>query len=504
MSKISSSKEIERFLGDVKEQIQYKSIRGEIEEEIKAHIEDRAFEYMENGMEEKEAIHMAVEQMGDPTSVGVMLNEVRSLNKNKVLPSIILAAVLLGIAGNFVNNMPDWKDDMLFSLGTTIRNLYYFVWGIMIFAVIYYKGYTFVVKHSKLILSFFLIAGGWSLNLNNLRFYLNQYYEPTYSLGYVSWSGHVLGFHWLLLAGPVLALIAYKWKNKGKTLIFLYFILLLSAVLLQFKRNRDFVVSAILILFVSSFVIILTMISKELIPGSKKKLYIYSMLGIFAVLSIYGLVSANVQRKNLIQFFCPEQTQDQWEDSYNGVLMKELLSRAELLGPVKLTQKELINYGTGAWFFDKKDQEQIEKNPNYNEESVTLIDILPQHYHNNYRFAFWVLHYGWIPAIFLILMIMGIYVALIYVTSMIHNRLGYLFALSCTITLSGQMILYLLGNLGYQYGWFCTLPFISEGVCSITVNMILAGLILSAHRYDKVVRAENYLIKSKKKKQNQS
>jgi len=33
-----------------------------------------------------------------------------------------------------------------------------------------------------------------------------------------------------------------------------------------------------------------------------------------------------------------------------------------------------------------------------------------------------------------------------------------------------------MGNIGYQFGQFCNFPFISEGISSITTNMILAGL----------------------------
>ena len=89
--------EISRFLEDVKEQIQYKPIRAEIEEEMKAHIEDRTLEYIEKGAEEKEAIHRAVEQMGDGTSIGVMLNETRHVKNNRALTGMVFAAVILGI-----------------------------------------------------------------------------------------------------------------------------------------------------------------------------------------------------------------------------------------------------------------------------------------------------------------------------------------------------------------------------------------------------------------------
>ena len=50
-----------------------------------------------------------------------------------------------------------------------------------------------------------------------------------------------------------------------------------------------------------------------------------------------------------------------------------------------------------------------------------------------------------------------------------------------------QAGLYFSGNFGFQFAWFTTLPFLSEGLASIVVNMILAGLIVSACGYDHLV-----------------
>ncbi|HIX15213.1 MAG TPA: hypothetical protein H9740_05745 [Candidatus Hungatella pullicola] len=69
----------------------------------------------------------------------------------------------------------------------------------------------------------------------------------------------------------------------------------------------------------------------------------------------------------------------------------------------------------------------------------------------------------------------------------IRNPLGHLVALSSACMLFGETLFYILGNLGFQFGSFPTLPFIPEGLASITANMTLAGLILSAYSYDQVI-----------------
>lgn len=491
---LSPNKEISQFLEDVKEQIQYKPIRAEIEEEMKAHIEDRTLEYIKKGVEEKEAVHRAVEQMGDGTSIGVMLNETRHVKNNRTLVGMVFAAVILGIIGNFIIYEPMWDDGLIYGVSDVIHNLYYFIWGLIVFTIVYYKGYTFLVKHPKLTLNIFVITGLTAMLLSCFNGIFFRYINfPGFRIIRILWSGHVLGFSLLLLSGPILALAAYKFRNKGKNVILLYMLSLLAVILIQYKLNGEFVLSAIVVLLLTSSSTLFTLIYKGLLNYDKKKLFIYSCMGMLAILVIYGTVSVKDQKSNIIQFLSPQdQTKNHWQDSYNGILIKDLLSKAELFGQVRLTKEELMIYGTGAWFFDEEEVNQITKYLHYDEADVTLNDILPQHYHNNYRFAFWILNYGRIPAIILILLVMGIYGVLFFVTSKIHNKLGHILALSCTMSLAVQMMLYLLGNLGYQYGYFSTLPFISEGFCSITINMILVGVILSAYRYDKVIREEKY------------
>lgn len=63
-------------------------------------------------------------------------------------------------------------------------------------------------------------------------------------------------------------------------------------------------------------------------------------------------------------------------------------------------------------------------------------------------------------------------------------------AFGSSMVLSLQILLYTAGNFGYQFGMFTTLPFVSEGKLSSIVNMTLAGLVLSAYRYDRVTNEE--------------
>lgn len=84
----------------------------------------------------------------------------------------------------------------------------------------------------------------------------------------------------------------------------------------------------------------------------------------------------------------------------------------------------------------------------------------------------------------------GLIGLLFYTTFRIKNKLGFYMAFGSSMVLSLQILLYTAGNFGYQFGMFTTLPFVSEGKLSSIVNMTLAGLVLSAYRYDRVTNEE--------------
>jgi cell division protein FtsW (lipid II flippase) len=90
----------------------------------------------------------------------------------------------------------------------------------------------------------------------------------------------------------------------------------------------------------------------------------------------------------------------------------------------------------------------------------------------------------------LFLIIVAAYAMLIRMVAKIKNRLGKVLSFSCILTLVLQFVIYTMGNFGFQFGWFCNFPFISEGNISIITNAILVGLACSVYRYDKVVREE--------------
>ena len=123
--------------------------------------------------------------------------------------------------------------------------------------------------------------------------------------------------------------------------------------------------------------------------------------------------------------------------------------------------------------------------------ALKLRDLLPDGHGRNYRIARWILSYGRIPALFLTLLPLWACALMFAAAFQIRNRLGRLTALSGSLALSLQSLFYLAGNLGYQFGAFGNLPFVSEGLVSITGSAVMAGLVLSAYRFDTVLKEKD-------------
>lgn len=489
-----SSKKIEEFLDEVNEQIRYKPMRAAIDEELRGHIEDKTELYKEYGLEEEEAISRAVRDMGDAVEIGMQMNDAHHTRISWPLMGMALAFVILGILGN-IRYFWNGALDKWFFEGVMVESLY-FLAGVLVLLVVLRWGYPFVIRYVNKICVCYLVFCGLLLALRFSSGLLYDILKETRFAGrFFSLSVY---FGILILAAPVLAVFLYRQRHKGIRGI-LYAGLFTGALLLtqMFRMYGDYLYMAVFALLLTFLAVLLYMAFRGYMDIPVKR-----TVGVSAAVFLLLLLPGGIVRPDgytVELFLTPErQASDLWEDGYNGVLIKELLGKAKLAGQAEITQEELYAYGTGKWYFSENGQghwegrqtlEEMEAylNQFYREDTVTLEEILPQHYQNNYRIAYWILKYGWLPAL-LLMGAMAVFGALLlWVSLHIRNRLGRLVAFAGSICLIVQYLFYFLGNFGHQFGWFGTLPFVSEGKMSILVNAVLLGLVLSAYRYDLVV-----------------
>ena len=129
---------VENFLRDVDDQISCKLGLDSVNEELRAHIEDRMELYQEYGLDGDEACRRAIRDMGAPDVVGMELNQSHRLRTAKPLLFVILALMLAGFAGEMLRlggywNLADTISDVLY--------LKYYFWGLLALFVTARFGY---------------------------------------------------------------------------------------------------------------------------------------------------------------------------------------------------------------------------------------------------------------------------------------------------------------------------------------------------------------------------
>lgn len=489
-------KQMDQFLDEAVEQISYKGIRPSIRRELEAHIQDRAEEYEGQGMDPEEAVKKAVHDMGDAVVVGTELNEVHQLQKAPGLALVSALLLAIGFAfALYLQFLPEQQSG---------RVLYYLI-GAAVLALTAWKGYPLFVRHAKM--GVMLVVLGYLMQITMLL----AAHHRNFMAGSASYT-----YIATLLYAPVVTFLLYRFrKNSRKLLAVLFGFVGVWFYLIQNCHLYN-IETAETICLLSIFATGCFMIHREILTGAKHRLYLVAA-GIFLVIA--GIIiyhPPGYSRRTFDTFLSPESNvTSTWDDSYNGILIQELLRRTPLMSGIELTPDEMMDYGTGAWYFASRDPKQIgidmtsmtseeylEQKAYINEirkqggrpqyiyytrDTVTQWDILPQHYHNNYLIAVCILMFGWLPGIAFVGVILMFYLFLFSCIRKIYGELAATLAFCCGQCLLWQTIFYVLGNFGYQYCTFPNLPLVSEGRFSIIFNLILLGMIYSAYRYDHVV-----------------
>lgn len=478
---------ISRYLSDVKEQIKYVPAREKLCLELQEHMEDRIDEYMELGIEAKEAEAKAVANMGDASELGIKLNESYHLQLHFPLLCMISIGTIFGMGSNFV-----YGYDVFYNI--------YFLLGLIVLGITIEYGYSFIVKHTSLFFRGAFILGVvytgsslfrpvvYMLHINHFD-YFGGMIQILYDLFDRVIYSITPFFNLLFFILPVYVVVIYKGRNKGiKGMIPAVFLVLGAAIVVSITPLKEYIILSVFITFLAIMIVTYLLIAYGYFNLGKVKIA-GLMTGVFiAAIIVVGASYMSVIKSSLKMCFVPDKVaESRWDDAYNGVLVKELLSRSVLFGTADISPEELVEYGTGNWYFTHGEDKDFMKHFYEDESTVTVANVLPQHYLNNYRITYIIVTYGWVPGILFIAFLIGFCVLCVRITKGIASRLGFAVSSSCTIILSLQIIMYTAGDFGYQFGSFGNLPFISEGTCSIIVNMILIGLIVSVHRYDKVI-----------------
>jgi cell division protein FtsW (lipid II flippase) len=459
LNKTTPDSEVLRFLNEVTDQISYQPLRPSIRQELESHIQDHIEDYESQGLTPADAEHHTLRGMGDAVSIGIELNEAHKIQKS---PQLMFITALLLLIGFLLSNFMQWSSE------ETTKGFLYYIPGVILLVFTVLKGYPLLIRYRKKLVFFVCLLYIIQISLCVLTIYSNRRYGPVSSTYFAT-----------LLLIPVIAVLLYCSRYNRKRLLTISIGFTSIWMLITYSYSWLLWDTAVFIYLLSTFGTVCFMFHRGIIFGRKK--YLYSIA--LALLLFLGspLFLTNSGRQNMKAFLFPQTSvRDTLDDTYNAMLIQELLSRTPLTHGLDLTTEEMTNYGTGEWYFTSH-------SPENKGNDETLWDILPQHYLNNYIIAVCVFLFGWIAGLLLIGSIGLFYLLLFSFISRIHGHLASTLAFACGQCLLWQGVFYLLGNLGYQYAVFPNLPLISEGKLSTIFNMLLLGLIFSAYRYDHVI-----------------
>ncbi len=495
MNKNNPESAVSQFLNEVTDQISYKPLRPTIRQELEDHMNDRMEDYKANGLSHSDAEEQALRDMGDAVTIGTELNEAHKIQR---APQLTIISALLLLTGFIFTSFMSWRPLYMAS-----SSLYYIAGAtLLIFTVL--KGYPFLIRKRKPI----ALLIGFLYLVQILLFIMTLVKGTRYGIPSTAYFATILFV-------PVITVLLYCSRHNKKK--FLTIAVLCTTVWMFFMYTaRSFLGDTAEIIFLlSTLGTVCFMIHRGILTGLEKYLYPAALAFITLIGSPLFLLESG--KNNMDAFLSPQSSvYSTWDDSYNGVLIQELLSKTPLTHGLKLSPEELMDFGTGAWYFtsrnpnnigidatgiktpeqqaefDKKaealrQEKYLPRYIHYQVEDVTLWDILPQHYYNNYMIAVFIFLFGWIPG-FVLIGAIGLFYLLLFTYSFrINGKLASALAFSCSQCLLWQGVLYLLGNFGHQYASFPNLPLISEGQLSILCNTILLGLIFSAYRHDHVM-----------------
>ncbi|ABW19883.1 FtsW/RodA/SpoVE family cell cycle protein [Alkaliphilus oremlandii] len=456
------NKYIVSFLNEVCKEIKYHGVHKNISEEIQGHIDEIADQYIENGMEEEQAIQRAIVQMGDPAEIGKELNKTHRPKTEWSILVLIGAMVSIGGITLFA-----LANDAAFSSfeGFLVNYLIYTVMGFVALIGCFFFDYTKLEKYSMYIFIGTIVClgiyEGFVLGVFTGTFWGTSVYGPYIRLGRFAFStiDMIVLIFIVSFSG-----IVNKWATGDiKNMIKLLALAAMACILMVYlSLARAMLLSA-------GFLVMITkaILDKEF-NGSKKG-YLLSIYGggitiVCAVLIwVYRNIGIHYRADRVAVFLNPQL--DPLGAGYVDALLKKLLSNAKLFGA----------------------NDQL-----YLMQGNTPRIALPEA-NTDFIFTYIVSAFGWIAGIITIMVIVLAIVRMFLATRKINHPYGRYLASAIVTIFSLQAVANILMNMGMFPITSFSLPFISYGGSNFVVNMALVGLLLSVYRRkDLLIRKEGY------------
>lgn len=143
----------EEYIKDVQRYIRWSRAKVVATRELSDHINDQYDALRENGLNQKEAMRKAIEEMGDADVVGTELDIVHRPKVNWLL--LLIAGVLL-LSGILISAM-------LTSISLTVPKIIGIVLGVCVAAFLYFIDYTVLIRFPRALYGLLSLAAIFGL-----------------------------------------------------------------------------------------------------------------------------------------------------------------------------------------------------------------------------------------------------------------------------------------------------------------------------------------------------
>lgn len=430
---------MEEFIKTLTEQIRCVKAREGVAREISDHILDQTAAYELAGDDHDEALKKAVRDMGDPVEVGVALD---AIHRPKIDWKMLVITFVLSIIGLAV--MYTTGDTYMFP-----RQCIFTLIGFAVIVGICLVDYTYIGRYSHIIyiaLTVFLIFC-WIIHpsIGGIN-YFNIYID------FREINGRIPAMSSLVyLFVPLFAGVIYKFRGQGWGAI-------IRGILLTFwtawltNLLSDVIFVGIIICMIN-MIILIAAICKNWFKVNKKAAITVCVAALIIpailVLCYMTFGGATYQQMRIRAFLNPSAYAT--DAGYIPLQIKETLNNANIVGAY---------------------ENQV---PN---------DVFIS---SNLMIIYTIRAYGLLAGAVIVLALAVFVLRATNIVRSQKNQLGYIISLSCMLVFAVNCLEGILVNTGYFPLTSTWMPFISYGGSITLVYSVLIGLLLSVHRYEKVV-----------------
>lgn len=413
------------FIKTLTEQMRCVRAREGVAREMSDHILDQASAYEETGVEHDKAVEMAVHEMGDPVEIGVSLDRIHRPQMNWKL---ILITFLLTMAGLLVMYS-------IYGISTIIsRQCVFTAAGFAVILAVNFIDYSVIARFGYL--AYILLTAA---------FFICEMELPRL-------NGRVPALAVLVyLYVPVFAGILYRLRGGSYGTIVKGILLVFLTSYLSGKFGASVLIE------LNIFVILLIL----LVIAVRKNMFRINQKGTAALLDLLGMIPLMVPaamlhfmgdgfRKERILAFLHREDYNQ-TSGYLYAVIQAALENSHFVGSGEEMVYGVSDYGS----------------------NLVLLRLMYQ--------------YGLIAGIVLLLLFLVFAVGVMKIVQSQKNQLGMLVSASCFLVFVVNCFEGSLVNLGLFPMTTVSIPFITFGGSAALVYSVLIGLILSVHRYEKVL-----------------